>query len=171
MPTLAPPQVFQLPLAQVYGTHWSNTGHDVPDAHSPDAAVDLPGRNLLVVLQAAIWCHLNGIPTLALGLLKSNPFPDSTPQFFAAYEQALNLGLDANLELVRPYSSLTKAEVLRRGQQFPLELTWSCMQPHGDVHCGQCNKCFERRKAFAAAGLSDHTTYQHYIAIDDAIRR
>lgn len=156
---IASPCVFSLPLGQVYGTHWSNTGDNVPDENSPDAAVDLPGRNLLVVLQAAVWCFMNGIPTLALGLLKTNPFPDSTPQFFAAYEQAINAGLAANLRLVRPYSTLTKVEVLQRGAAFPLELTWSCMQPRQGLHCGTCNKCSERIKAFRAANVTDRTVY------------
>jgi 7-cyano-7-deazaguanine synthase len=27
------------------------------------------------------------------------------------------------------------------------------------LHCGACNKCRERREAFAAAGVEDRTTY------------
>src|SRR5438309_7007939 len=56
--TVAPLQVFELPLGAVYGRHWSTTGEQVPDAASPDAAVFLPGRNLLLLAQAAVWSHL-----------------------------------------------------------------------------------------------------------------
>jgi 7-cyano-7-deazaguanine synthase len=29
----------------------------------------------------------------------------------------------------------------------------------GERHCGRCNKCAERRKAFADAGIADGTPY------------
>jgi 7-cyano-7-deazaguanine synthase len=156
---IADPIVLDLPLQGVYGRHWSNTGENVPDEHSPDSAVHLPGRNLLVLLQAAIWCRLNAVSTIALGLLKGNPFPDATDAFFASYENALNLGLEGKLRLVRPYAHLTKTDVIQRGQHFPLGLTWSCMKPVGQLHCGKCNKCAERQRAFAAAGVADPTSY------------
>jgi 7-cyano-7-deazaguanine synthase len=42
---------------------------------------------------------------------------------------------------------------------LPLELTFSCIRPAGERHCGSCNKCAERRQAFASAGLKDPTDY------------
>jgi 7-cyano-7-deazaguanine synthase len=158
-PAVAALQVFDMPLGPVYGPHWSNTGEAVPDHNSPDAAVFLPGRNLLLLAQPAVWCHLNGIPTLALGLLKGNPFPDSGEAFFASYQAALNTALNGRLRIVRPYADLTKVEVLRRGRQLPLGETWSCMRPVDGRHCGRCNKCAERQRAFARAGVDDPTPY------------
>jgi 7-cyano-7-deazaguanine synthase len=38
-----------LPIADVYGDHWSVSGVAVPDASTPDEAVYLPGRNLLLL--------------------------------------------------------------------------------------------------------------------------
>src|SRR5262245_34068164 len=95
-------KTFTMPVREVYGRHWSTTGEGVPDAASEDSAVFLPGRNLLVVAQAAIWCHLDGVPTLALGLLRGNPFPDSTPEFFAGIEQVANRAVDGSLRIVCP---------------------------------------------------------------------
>ncbi len=158
-PTVEGLRVFEMPARAVYGDHWSMTGEGVPDADSPDGAVFLPGRNLVLVLQAALWCHLNGVPTVALGLLKGNPFPDSGDAFFADYEAALNRALGGRLRLVRPYAHLTKTEVLRRGRDMPLGETWSCLHPVAGKHCGRCNKCAERRRAFARAGLDDPTAY------------
>jgi 7-cyano-7-deazaguanine synthase len=152
-------RVFDLPVRAVYGDHWSTTGVAVPDAASPDRAVELPGRNLLVLAQAAVWCHLSGVPTIALGLLRGNPFPDSSPAFFAALEEAIRLGTGSGVRVVRPYQNLSKAEVLRRGRGLPLQATWSCMRPLDGRHCGACNKCAERQRAFAEAGLPDPTEY------------
>lgn len=158
-PTVDPLLVFDVPSQPVYGAHWSTTGQAIPDAESPDSAVFLPGRNLLILLQAAIWCHLAGIRTIALGLLKGNPFPDSSDAFFTTYQTALNLAMGGELRIVRPYAHLTKTEVLVRGRDFPLGETWSCLLPVEGRHCGACNKCAERRRAFARAGLADPTAY------------
>ena len=57
------------PIADVYGAHWSLSARDVPDADSPDDAVYLPGRNLLLVAKAAVWCALHDLSTVALGTL------------------------------------------------------------------------------------------------------
>jgi 7-cyano-7-deazaguanine synthase len=158
-PAIAPLQVFEMPLGPVYGKHWSTTGDKVPDAQSQDSAVFLPGRNLLLLAQASIWCHLNGVEVIALGLLKGNPFPDSSEKFFGSCEAAINTALGSRLRIVRPYEHLTKSEVLQRGRSLPLGQTWSCMRPQRGLPCGQCNKCAERRKAFAQAGISDPTIY------------
>jgi len=157
--SLKPLVTLEMPIGQVYGNHWSITGRQVPDAVSPDAAVFLPGRNLLLLAQTSIWCNLHKVSVIALGLLKGNPFPDSSDAFFASCQTTINTSLDAHLKIVRPYQHLNKVEVLIRGRSMPLELTWSCIMPVNGSHCGQCNKCAERRKAFRDAGLEDSTVY------------
>jgi len=156
---LQPLVVLDLPLADVYGQHWSTTGQAVPDAETPDEAVYLPGRNALLLIKAALWCQLHGIEELALAPLKSNPFPDATEDFFGAYETALNLATDGHLRIVRPFGQLSKTQVMELGSKYPLGLTFSCIAPVGELHCGRCNKCAERRKAFTSAGLTDPTGY------------
>jgi 7-cyano-7-deazaguanine synthase len=159
-PVLRPLVVLEMPVRDLYGSHWSLTGHEVPDASSPDEAVFLPGRNVLFLAKAVLWCHLHGVPTLALAPLESNPFPDATPAFFAAYAAAVNEGIGGGVRVVRPYARLSKAEVLRRGARLPLEWTLSCLRPQGGRHCGACNKCAERRRGFSEAGLADPTLYR-----------
>jgi 7-cyano-7-deazaguanine synthase len=41
----------------------------------------------------------------------------------------------------------------------PLDLSLSCMNPQGGLHCGLCSKCRERRDAFDEAGVADPTFY------------
>ncbi|HEY5599987.1 MAG TPA: 7-cyano-7-deazaguanine synthase, partial [Candidatus Manganitrophaceae bacterium] len=48
---------------------------------------------------------------------------------------------------------------LERGRGLPLELTFSCIAPKGRLHCGRCNKCAERIRAFRSSGFSDPTRY------------
>ena len=84
--------VLDLPVDDLYGDHWSITGDGVPDVRSADDAVYLPGRNALLLVKAAIWCRLHGIGELALAVLRSNPFADATPEFFAEFESAIGPG-------------------------------------------------------------------------------
>src|SRR6266850_4291948 len=156
---LGPLQLLALPVADLYGDHWSVTGRAVPDADSADEAVYLPGRHVLLLAKAMLWCRLHGVATVALATLAANPFPDATPEFFRAFQDAVNLGVQGMIEIKRPYAGLSKSEVMGRGRGLPLELTFSCIRPVGDLHCGQCNKCAERRRAFQACGLTDGTQY------------
>jgi 7-cyano-7-deazaguanine synthase len=158
-PRLQPLHLLDLPVADLYGTHWSITGENVPNADSPDEAVFLPGRNVLLLAKAILWCHLHSVPAVVLAPLESNPFPDATPAFFTAYQNVVNQAVGGAVQVRRPYAGLSKADVLRRGRGLPLERTFSCIRPVAGRHCGRCNKCAERRRAFADAGMADATEY------------
>jgi 7-cyano-7-deazaguanine synthase len=170
-PALRPLRVLDLPVADLYGAHWSITARGVPDEDSPDEAVFLPGRNVLLLSKALLWCHLHGVATLALGLLGSNPFPDATPAFFTVFQDAVNRAIAGRVQIVRPYADLGKAAVIHRGRGLPLGLTFSCIRPAGGRHCGRCNKCAERRRAFADAKMPDPTDYADPAAVSEGARQ
>jgi len=151
--------VLDMPLKDIYGRHWSTDGQDVPDAHSPDNAVYLPGRNALLIIKASIWCRLNGIGQLALAVLGSNPFGDATAEFFADFESALDRAMGGRVRVVRPFDQFDKRQVMQLGRDLPLGLTFSCIAPVDGLHCGVCNKCAERQKAFRLIDIEDPTHY------------
>lgn len=148
-----------LPIADVYGSHWSLSAQGVPDARSPDAAVYLPGRNLLLLAKATVWCALHSIPIVALGTLKGNPFSDASREFFACYESVTYTALNYSIEISTPFAGLSKTDVLQLGRHLDLEHTFSCIHPEDARHCGRCNKCAERRRAFADLSIDDTTPY------------
>jgi 7-cyano-7-deazaguanine synthase len=158
-PDLAELVVLDLPLADLYDGHWSLTGRDIPAADSPDEAVFLPGRNALLVVKAAVWCQLHGIGELALAPLGTSPFDDAGPEFFRDFQAAINHGGARHLKLLRPFGELGKRQVMELGRGLPLELTFSCIDPTNNLHCGRCNKCAERKAAFQDAGIEDQTNY------------
>ncbi|NCC41133.1 MAG: 7-cyano-7-deazaguanine synthase QueC [Gammaproteobacteria bacterium] len=90
-------------------------------------------------------------------------YPDCREPFLVALEEALNLGVwsDRRIAIRAPYLALSKIDIARRGGELgvPFELTWTCYDPQGAVHCGQCGACEERKEAFRDAGLVDPTEY------------
>jgi 7-cyano-7-deazaguanine synthase len=158
-PATKPLITLDLPVADVYGAHWSVTGQHVPDHNSPDEAVYLPGRNLLLLAKSSVWCALNGVSTLALGTLAANPFPDADRTFFADFSALAARALGCPLEVVTPFAGRKKHEVLELGRALALDLTFSCIAPRSGRHCGHCNKCAERQTAFTELGMADTTEY------------
>ena len=158
-PSLRPLVILDEPVRDLYGDHWSVTGKGVPTATDPDPMVFLPGRNVLLLAKAMLWCHLHRVPSIALGSLGTNPFPDATPEFFRTLEACVNMAVDGRVEIRLPYGGMKKTEVMRRGVGLPLELSFSCIDPVGERHCGECNKCAERQAAFRDAGMPDPTAY------------
>jgi 7-cyano-7-deazaguanine synthase len=152
-------------MRDVYAaTHWAMTGRP-PAYDTPDEDVYLPGRNVVLLGKAAVYCAAAGVDRLVIGTLAHNPFPDATVAFRAAMAHALSLGLDRPLTIDAPYANRTKADVIRRGAAIgvPFDLTLSCMNPpavgESAFHCGSCSKCRERHDAFVDAGIADPTPY------------
>jgi 7-cyano-7-deazaguanine synthase len=156
---IAPLEIFSLPMGDVYGAHWSTGQAPVPGANSPDEAVYLPGRNMSLSVKAAVYCAIKRIPLLALGTLGGNPFPDARREFWDQWTKSLSMGLDVPLSVLMPYRVSSKKEVVLEGRYLPLHLSFSCIDPQGREHCGRCNKCAERQKAFQEAAIEDQTTY------------
>ena len=149
---LARLRTLDMPVGDLYGEHWSATGHGVPDESSADDAVYLPGRNPLLLLKACLWCTSASIRQLALGTLCHNPFRDATEEFFTAFEDMLVQATGTRIEILRPFRNMAKSQILTLIEGLPLEQTFSCLAPVDGRHCGRCNKCGERRRALEDRG-------------------
>ena len=158
-PKVRPVITLTIPVRQVYGRHWSITGQDVPGYNAPDSAVFLPGRNVLLLGLAAVWCSTHEVSRIAIGTLGGNPFPDATPSFFESFASVLSQGLGHRVIVETPYRGGSKAQLIRTHGHLPLELSLTCVAPSDGRHCGNCNKCRERREAFVEADVKDKTAY------------
>jgi 7-cyano-7-deazaguanine synthase len=143
-PGLLPLAVLDLPAKTLYEGHWSLTGKRVPGYRSPDEAVYLPGRNALLLSQAAVFGAQRRITEILVGTLAGNPFRDATPAFFRSLERSLTLALGQPVKIRAPFRKMGKEAVLRTVGDLPLHLAFSCLNPRGVRACGACNKCAER---------------------------
>lgn len=157
---LRPLVLLELSMRDTYENHWSITGIRTPGAKSLDNSVYLPGRNIALLSKTAVYAAMKGIGSIEIGVLKGNPFPDSTRSFFKKMSNVLSTGLDQKIEVKAPFAKMKKEDVIVLGKKLPLEFTFSCLNPKGYEHCGECNKCVERKKAFFAAGVFDKTRYK-----------
>jgi 7-cyano-7-deazaguanine synthase len=150
-----------LPLRDLLDVHWGARGYK-PGFSEGYRANFIPGRNLALLAVASLFAFVHEADALALGLLAGNPYPDASPRFFAAFEALFAEGLGRPIRVLTPFSELAKEEVVRIGAALPLELSLSCVNPIDGEHCGSgCNKCAERQKAFALAGIADPTRYRN----------
>lgn len=88
-------------------------------------------------------------------------YPDCRPEFVSAMSAATKAGTYPGIEILAPYTSLTKTDIARRGKQLGIDYaeTWSCYKG-GERHCGKCGTCVERREALRDAGIEDRTEYE-----------
>ena len=166
-PNLMPLTILELPAKPLLGAqHWTMSHDEVPDYDAPDETVYIPGRNIVLISLAAIWCSTNNVHQIQIGTLAGNPFPDATPEFRELIAKSNSVGLDHKLTVSAPLSNRHKQDILNKfGNRFPLHLTLTCASPasvnaNAAQHCGACNKCRERHEAYADAGIPDLTTYK-----------
>ena len=158
----APLATLAVDMRDVYpATHWAVRG-EAPGFDTPDEDVYLEGRNVVLLAKASVFMARQRLSRVLMGPLAGNPFPDATPEFFAAMGQALSLGLAAQVTIETPLAAMHKVDVIALGASLgvPFALTLSCMQPVEGEHCGRCSKCRERRDGFLEAGLEDPTVYR-----------
>ena len=170
-PNIKPVTTLALPVKALYGqSHWTMSGETVPEYDAPDETVYIPGRNIILITLAAIWCSLNQVHRIVIGSLAGNPFPDATPEFFQSIADSNGLGLDHPITVEAPLSHIHKEELLASNLGLPLHLTLTCSNPQLDsdprlgsdnpiLHCAECNKCRERHEAYIDAGVQDDTRY------------
>lgn len=89
-----------------------------------------------------------------------NAYADCSKAFTDVMANAIDLGTYGQVKLEAPLVEKTKAGVVALGLELgtPYELTWSCYEG-GDVQCGTCGTCRDRKAAFAVNGAVDPVPY------------
>ncbi len=158
-PALAPLVEIRLPLDGFLAGHWAVTGQNVPRAGASAADLEIPLRNL-TLLSFALHAVKPGEPAdLALGTTADNCYRDGSRIYFDKCEELLSLEAGRPVKVLTPLIGLNKAQVIRQSDPAVLALSFSCVDPQGELHCGRCIKCGRRQSSFRAAGVPDPTVY------------
>jgi len=165
-------RVMRIDLAMFGGSALTDPGIAVPEAPTTGIPVTyVPARNTVFLSLALAWSEVLGAHDIFIGVnaVDYSGYPDCRPEFVAAFERMANLATRAGVEDAVPLSirapliSLSKGEIIRRGQALGVDygLTVSCYQADAEGRaCGRCDSCRLRREGFAAAGLPDPTRYR-----------
>lgn len=125
----------------------------------------VPNRNAIFLSIAIGYAQSIEANTIFFGAHHSDRgvYPDCRKEFVEAFEHAERLANDnKNLRIEAPFVDMDKSEIVRLGSNLnvPYELTWTCYLG-GELHCGTCSSCRERRRAFLEASVTDPTRYKN----------
>lgn len=150
------------------GSSLTDPDVEVPEGHyaSPSMAITVvPNRNATMLMAAAGVALAVGASRVVTAVHSGDHavYADCRPEFIQAASLASLLG--AGISISAPFVDISKTDIARLGGEIgvPFGLTWSCYKG-GDLHCGKCGTCYERREAFEDAGLEDPTSYERAVA-------
>ena len=140
---------------------------EVPDGHYAEESMKItivPNRNAIMLAIAFGMAASEKADAVAAAVHGGDHFiyPDCRPGFINAFQDMQRHALDgvADIRLYTPFVTISKADIVTEGAKHgtPFAETWSCYKG-GDVHCGRCGTCVERREAFHLTGVDDPTVY------------
>lgn len=155
--------------ALLTGSALTDDAVEVPDGHYADETMRLTvvaNRNAIFAQVAVGVAVADGADAVALGIHAGDHFiyPDCRPPFVEATEHLAKVAnegfLSEHFAVLAPFVAWSKAQIVARGAELgvPFAETWSCYRG-GELHCGTCGTCTERREAFELAGVADPTRY------------
>ena len=137
----------------------------IPEGHYTAenmASTVVPFRNGIMLSIACGMAESNGLTRVMIANHGGDHtiYPDCRPEFIKSMSEAMIYGTDTHVEIWAPYTELTKADIAAHGKRLGIDYseTWSCYKG-GEVHCGRCGTCVERKEALSAAGIVDTTKY------------
>jgi 7-cyano-7-deazaguanine synthase len=161
-----PHRVIQLSfINELFASDLLQSGGAIPDGHYEEQTMKqtvVPFRNGIMLSIAGGYAEsvaANGL-IIAAHAGDHAIYPDCRETFMQAMGDAIRLGTYAEVQLLRPFINLTKAQIASRGHELGVDFakTWSCYKGQA-IHCGTCGTCVERREAFDLADLPDPTVY------------
>jgi len=130
----------------------------------------VPARNTIFLSLALAYAEVVKAEAIFIGanIRDYSGYPDCRPEFLKAFSELARLGTKRGvegcpLEVIAPLLMMTKADIIRQGQnlQVPFEWTHSCYDPDVDgLACGHCDSCLIRLEGFREVGMTDPVAYE-----------
>lgn len=150
------------------GSALTDPSVEVPQGHYADESMRstvVPNRNAIFLSIAFGIAAAHGAESVAYAAHAGDHpiYPDCRPEFVVAFElmEMLAMAGYAAVRLETPFIYMTKDKIVKHGDRMfvPFGDTWSCYEG-GELHCGRCGTCVERKEAFQLAGVMDPTKYE-----------
>lgn len=142
------------------------SGGEIPEGHYEAENMKMtvvPFRNGILLAIAAGYAESAGAEGLVIAAHSGDHaiYPDCREEFMRPMAEAIRVGTYAAIEVLRPFIDQRKDGIAAIGVTLGIDFakTWSCYKG-GELHCGKCGTCVERKEAFALAGLEDPTEYE-----------
>jgi len=149
-------------LKEIFSNVTSLCNINIPLTSEFSQPIIVPFRNAIFLSVAVAYAVSIGANNIFYGAQGSDePFyPDCRREFYQEFEKATRLGTCQEITIQAPFSGMRKSDLFKVGTELgvPFEFTWSCYRDE-DKHCGTCESCVNRKKAFKEAAISDPTTY------------
>lgn len=137
----------------------------IPEGHYEDEnmrSTVVPFRNGIMLAVACGLAESRGLQHVLIANHGGDHaiYPDCRRGFVEAMSSAMREGTYEGVDIIAPYTDITKADIARRGAALAINYnnTYSCYKG-GEIHCGVCGTCTERKEAFRLAGMADPTPY------------
>lgn len=125
----------------------------------------VPFRNGIMLSYAIAFAESENMDAVALGSHSGDHsiYPDCRPEFTSVISTAAITGTYNRICVLSPYNTIDKGGIVSRGHELGIDSimarTWTCYSG-GEIHCGKCGSCSERKEAFITAGVTDYTLYK-----------
>ena len=131
----------------------------------------IPARNILFISVASAFADSYKEPVhILFGANKeeAKTFPDNTPEFVERMNDAVNLGCLNDVSVLAPFNAQVKREIIEFliEKEAKFEYMSSCYQVKEwtkegyPIHCGICESCQRKKRAFQESGYPDPTFYK-----------
>lgn len=152
-------------IGELFKSDLLQSGGEIPKGHYEQQSMKktvVPFRNGIMLSIAAGFAESLEAHGLVIAAHAGDHaiYPDCREDFMKSMSDAIRLGTYAQVEVLRPFIAMTKADIAARGTDLGVDYlhTWSCYVG-GETHCGECGTCVERREAFILASVPDPTHY------------
>ncbi len=136
---------------------------DLKKSKETATSVWVPARNMVFTSIATSFAESIKAEIIIVGWDREEAatFPDNSKEFLNAFNELIKIGSPENIKIEAPAMDLDKEEIVELGVKVgaPMELSYSCYSGH-DKHCGVCESCMRRKRAFKKLGIKDPTEYE-----------
>ncbi|MEM1441755.1 MAG: 7-cyano-7-deazaguanine synthase QueC [Verrucomicrobiota bacterium] len=153
-------------MNELFRSDLLKSGGEIPEGHYEASNMKqtvVPFRNGIMLSIAAGFAESIGAEGLVIAAHSGDHaiYSDCREEFMAPMAKAIAEGTDVDLEVLRPFIDMRKEDIASVGEKLGIDYgeTWSCYKG-GEIHCGKCGTCVERKEAFALAHLVDKTVYE-----------